>query len=613
MTQITTPVIFFTTIFAIFGIIVYLGNNYSLNRIKLRKVGDGQHGTSRFATKKEINITFKQIDYNIKDWRDNKNRPTEQGIIVGSKIKGSKITALIDTDDVHAIMLGASGIGKTAFFLYPNLELNLASGTSILITDTKGDISRNYGQIAKEKYGYNVAVLDLRNPTKSSSNNFLYLVNKYMDRYKKTGKLSDKSKAEKYAKIIAKTIVFNDGDSSSYGQNSYFYDASEGLLTAIILLIAEFCEEDKRHIVSVYKIIQDLMGSGASQGQQSGQQKQENEFKKLLDNLPSEHKTRWFAGASINSPTQQMLSVISTTLSKLNQFLDSELEQILCFETEIDAEKFCNEKSIIFITLPEEDNTKFFMVSLIVQQLYREMLLIADENEGKLKNKVIMYLDEFGTLPPIQSIEMMFSASRSRRISIVAIIQSFAQLEKHYKKEGCEIIVDNCQLSIFGGFAPNSKSDEELSKAMGTYTVLTGSVSKGKESSQSLQMTERALMTPDEIKNIKKGNFVVLKTGFYPMKSKFKLYLDWGITFNKPFSMKERDERKVNYANKEEIQRKIMKEYVHKNITPKSENNSERVRKIPSKRVFEDRVKADEVREKIMKIIELEEEENNNE
>ena len=70
----------------------------------------------------------------------------------------------------------------------------------------------------------------------------------------------------------------------------------------------------------------------------------------------------------------------------------------------------------------------------------------------------------------------MFSAGRSRKISIVAIIQSFAQLEQNYGKQGMEIITDNTQLTVFGGFAPNSQSAEVLSKALGEQTVLSGSV-----------------------------------------------------------------------------------------------------------------------------------------
>ena len=39
----------------------------------------------------------------------------------------------------------------------------------------------------------------------------------------------------------------------------------------------------------------------------------------------------------------------------------------------------------------------FFMVSLIIQQLYREILSVADENGGKLPNRAVFYCDEYGT------------------------------------------------------------------------------------------------------------------------------------------------------------------------------------------------------------------------
>lgn len=155
-----------------------------------------------------------------------------------------------------------------------------------------------------------------------------------------------------------------------------------------------------------------------------------------MDKLPSDHKAKWFAGAALNTADQAMASVLSTAMSRLNAFLDSEMEQILCFDSSQDTETFCKEKCAIFIVLPEEDNTKYFMVSLFLQQLYREMLTVADEYGGKLPNRIMIFADEIGTIPKIQSMEMMFSAGRSRRISMVPIIQSFAQLEKNYGKEG---------------------------------------------------------------------------------------------------------------------------------------------------------------------------------
>ena len=545
MEGITLLIVVSAAIGGIFILITALSYLYGLKGIKAKTAGNGQHGTARWATNREIKKTYRHIPFTPEEWRKNPgSRPKEQGIVVGCQSKKKATTALVDTGDVHCMMIGAAGVGKTAYWLYPNIEYACASGMSFLSTDTKGDIMRNYGSIASKYYGYNISVIDLRNPMRSHGNNLLHLVNKYMDLYSGTNEVQYKAKAEKYAKIIAKTIILSGMEAGSFGQNSYFYDAAEGLITASILLVSEFCKPEERHIVSVFKIIQELLAPGRNRNK--------NQFQQLMELLPPDHKAKWFAGAALNTAEQSMASVMSTALSRLNAFLDSELETILCNDTEIDAERFCKEKSAIFIIMPEEDSSKYFMVSLLIQQLYREILAVADEHGGKLENRVVFYCDEFGTLPRIESAEMMFSASRSRRVSIVPIIQSFAQLQKNYGKEGAEIIIDNTQLTVFGGFAPNSESAQILSKAMGSRTALTGSVTQSKgEGSRSLQMIERPLMTPDELKALPKGTFIVTKTGFYPIKVKLKLFFKWGIRFEKePFTVPMRDRATICYASR---------------------------------------------------------------
>lgn len=380
--------------FIAFLVIVNLLDNRNINGIKAKTVGDGQYGTARWATKPEIRRTFSFLPFEPEKWRKGEDLPTVQGTIIGCR-GGKNTIALVDTGDVHTFMIGAAGTGKTTFFLYPNLEFACSSGMSFLQTDTKGDVARNYGNIAKKYYGYNVSVLDLRNPTRSDENNILHLVNKYMDVYlsDKTN-LSAKAKSEKYAKITAKTIInIGGGASESSSVNAYFYDAAEGLLASVILLLAEFGDKNERHIVSVFKLIQDLL----AKYQPAPKAKPRMYFSKLMEKLPPEHKAKWLAGAALNTSDQTMLSVMSTALSRLNSFLDTEMEQLLCFGTAINAEQFCSEKSAIFIVLPEEDQSKYFMVSLLIQQLYREILVIADENGGTLKNRVMFMLDEFGS------------------------------------------------------------------------------------------------------------------------------------------------------------------------------------------------------------------------
>ena len=288
------------------GLLVFLlvvsvvSKNYSLNRIKSKTVGDGQHGTARWATLKEIGKTYAHIPFDVAHWRKGERLPQKQGVVVGSMGGGKKerqclavlgrtavryvkriwkkrkngqytdepelIRALVDSDDIHCLMIAASGAGKTAFFLYPNLEYACASGMSFLALDTKGDLARNYGSIAKKYYGYkHISVIDLRNPTRSDGNNLLTLINRYMDiARKQPDNLAARAKAEKYAKILAKSIVSPEGN-SDHGQNAFFYDAAEGLLSSTILLLAEFLPpdeehpEERRHIVSVFKLVQDLL------------------------------------------------------------------------------------------------------------------------------------------------------------------------------------------------------------------------------------------------------------------------------------------------------------------------------------------------------------------
>ena len=392
--------------FAVLGGVTLLSHFYNLNNIKSKTVGDGQHGTARWATKKEIRQTYKHIPFTPKRWREQAKEgetPTDengntitQGIVVGCQ---GNTTALVDTGDVHVLMIGAAGVGKTAFWLYPCIEYACASGMSFLSTDTKGDVLRNYGNIAKD-YGYRISVIDLRNPTRSNGNNLLHLVNKYMDLYQRNpDQLVYKAKCEKYAKIISKTIILSGMDASSFGQNAYFYDAAEGLLTATILLVAEFCSPEKRHIVSVFKIIQELLAPSPGK-------KGKNQFQQLMELLPNDHKAKWFAGAALNTGEQSMASVMST--------------------------------------------------------------------------------------------------------------------------------------------------------------VMSGSISRGKDNpSQSLQMVERALMTPDELKSLPRGDFIVMKTGVHPMRVHLKLFFKWGIEFdeNNPYIVPENGNRVVEYADKQEIQNGIMQKY----------------------------------------------------
>lgn len=91
-----------------------------------------------WATPKEIAEIYKRVKNDPVYWRkfaqnhlpitDKKGTLLPQGLIVGKQ----------------GPLIGAAGIGKTAFWLYPCIEYAFACGMSFLSTDTKCDILRNY-------------------------------------------------------------------------------------------------------------------------------------------------------------------------------------------------------------------------------------------------------------------------------------------------------------------------------------------------------------------------------------------------------------------------------------------------------------------------------------
>lgn len=153
----------------------------------------------------------------------------------------------------------------------------------------------------------------------------------------------------------------------------------------------------------------------------------------------------------------------------------------------------------------------------------------------------------------------MFSAGRSRNIFLVPILQSLAQLDKNYGRDGAQIIIDNCQNVMFGGVSPLSKSADEFSKALGNQTVQSGSISHSSNgldrnnSSRNLQMIQKPLMTAEQIRTLPQEQWILMKTRCHPMITTIKRYDQWGIKLDCPYSMPQNDTKTVQYANKEDL------------------------------------------------------------
>ena len=82
-------------------------------------------------------------------------------------------------------------------------------------------------------------------------------------------------------------------------------------------------------------------------------------------------------------------------------------------------------------------------------------------------------------------------------------------------------------------------------------------------------------MTPDELKTMPKDTFIVTRTGVKPMKTKLKLFFEWGIELNETYPMRQAVVRKVHYANKKTIEEAIAKNVVYRKILSNNPSNAQ--------------------------------------
>lgn len=521
----TTGKLYFVAITGlIYFIFIMIFSFKNLNSLKSKKVGDGQHGTAKWADDKEIKSTYKVISH-FKD--------KQPGWVVGT-LNGN---LLIDTKDNNVLVVSPPSKGKTKSVIYPNMINSFYNDEFVFGTDTKGKTYPEMSEYALT-LGYKCIHLNFRNCFSSHRYNFMATVNKYMDRALVADdhreKLLANAAAEKYAKILSNAIVKS--THSSAGANQYFYDVAQGIITSIILLVSEYGDQKDRHIVSVLRIVAESMKS----------QEVDNESRTklfyLFEMIDGDDKFKWYAEAGTNSDIRTAMNTFSTALSRLLEFIDTEIEQMICFETDFDVEDLFEsehkQKHFVVVNIPEENQSRHFIGTLLINVVMSELLEKGSNSpNGRLPFVTRVYADEFGTMPAIPNIESMFTAGRERQLYFMPIIQSFDQLNKNYQKERANIISKSCQMTYFSGLATGQYDEaKRLSEAIGKETILSGSISRKNSNLKmynpgqiSEQMQGKPLIFPDEILKLGMGEWIVLRSGSNPMKTKLKMYSDYKL------------------------------------------------------------------------------------
>lgn len=107
-------------------------------------------------------------------------------------------------------------------------------------------------------------------------------------------------------------------------------------------------------------------------------------------------------------------------------------------------------------------------------------------------------------------------------LSCDIILQNISQIKSKYKDDW-ETIIGNCDSLVYLG-GNDYSTFEYISKLLGKQTIRTKGQSIGKgshgSSSDSYQVTGRELMTPDEVRRMKRSDCLVMISGEAPVRDK---------------------------------------------------------------------------------------------
>ena len=519
------------------------------NPKKLMQVKDGNQNEiytgleqAHFETQKEIETNFNTVSYDDLPNLDIEGIP----IIAEEGKKDYKITF---AKPAHTLIIGTTGSGKTTTFINPTVQIlaNTKGKPSMLISDPKGEL---YALHAKSliKRGYDVKVLDLRNPYCSIRWNPL---EKPYEMYQEMLSLEDK-------------VIVNEEEGYYVFEDKIYYDVNEKNAAVQVRKQAIFDEvyEDLNDICSVLCPVKSknepIWESGAknfilaitlamledSEKSELGMTKEKFNFynvMKIATNTQNdcEDLIEYFAGRSPISKSvslsKQVLdasdktrgSYLSTIFDKLSLFSDMSICS-LTSANEIDLGEIATKPTALFLQIPDEKETRHTLAGMVILQTYKALVAKANTYPDlSLPRSVYLLLDEFGNLPQIHKLEQMITVGRSRRIWLALVVQSYAQLAKVYDDKSADIIKSNCNIQIFIG-TTDLKTIDEFSKKCGNYSIIQKNVSFSSSNSgvgSSISVKERPLIYPTELQQLNSakdmGNAIVNIFGFPPVKSKF--------------------------------------------------------------------------------------------
>ncbi len=471
-----------TIVFYLFAFIAILTavSSYFFDREEGIGISRGKKekgGYSRWAKKEEMKKVLKKV------------RPLDPVFeYAGVPLITEPNEVWVDDGESHSLIIGSTGSGKTEIVVKPLIKILAKKGESMILTDPKGELYEETASMLLEK-GYNIVLINLRNPEKGNAWNPLILP------YKLYKQGSDK------ANELLNDLAFNLIHDEKSKDDPFWESTSADYFVACALGLFADAKEDEINLNSISymtSVGEERYGSASYIKQY------------FMDKDPSK-PVYINAASAINAPDQTRDSILSVFRQKIKIFaLTEHLSEMLSY-SDFEVSDIGKQKTAVFIIIQDEKKTYHALATVFVKQCYEILIDVAHAHGGKLPIRTNFILDEFANMPPLRDVTTMITAARSRLIRFNLIIQNYAQLTQVYGKENAETIKGNCANVIYL-ITKELSALEELSK-------LAGEV-KEKDKSKDGKEQIRPLITVSDLQRLKFKDAIILKDRCWPFKVK---------------------------------------------------------------------------------------------
>lgn len=483
-------------------------------------------------------------EFTVTDW--NKIPEKKDGIVIGAEKRGKNVE-IVTTDQLHALIVGTTGSGKTTGFVDQNIEILARCNTkpSLVITDPKSELYQKHSK-QLEKEGYKISVLDLREPYSSAKWNPMNVLIRRI-RLVKDLQNNLQSKDGKYYGAGETFLSYNDARMRVQELKDEIYENAQDLVYTIcpvqnkdqptweqgarnlifgfVLALCEDCikgkiDEKQLLLFNVYHNITKYCSEDTTALKTY-----------LMDGRDEFSKVKGLVNTVLITSDKTLTSYLSEVNAYIQQLADDGILS-LTSENDLDIINMDEAPNAVFIIVPDERFTRHRFVTLFITQMYKELVEKANLNNRRkqtetavLKRNVYYIMDEWGNLPKFENIEGMVTVARSRGIRFLFVLQSFSQLTAKYGRDIADILKANCNVKIFIG-SDDPETRREFSELCGQKKVKSFSVNTSVESSASSNTgaSNQPLITVGMLERLngdEKGDAIVSVRGYEPIWSRF--------------------------------------------------------------------------------------------